>query len=80
MHKDVVIDGNFTKDVQNVKYLITTCARLIQNNYFNAFDTFDINNEGGSFAPKDSMRLCLPKMLNLLKFCVSIDPKITHKN
>lgn len=80
MHKDVVIDGNVTKDVQNVKYLITTCAKLNQNNYFNAFDTFDINNEGGSFAPKDSMRLCLPKMLNLLKFCVSIDPKITHKN
>ena len=72
-YQDVVIDGNITKEVTEVKFPLKSVEFSKENNNYKILGSFNANIEGSSFVFNNSLSECLPEIMQFLKCYMFID-------
>ena len=70
-------NDNLCKTVVEIKFLMESHDKIFNKNKNAMIDSIEICNEGGSSILKDSLKIHLPEMLNLLSNLVKHDNKKT---
>ena len=77
-YQDIIIDGNTTKEVTEVKFPLKIVDFYKENNNYKVLGTFNVSIEGGSFISNNYLSEYLPEIMKLLKCCTFIDLNTKH--